>query len=988
MGKKMKLNNVFAALAFMICLALNAETAMAETKNSIGSMINMPSVTKGIFITVCLVAIAVFALAVYWAVKNKPEKKLRRNVKYVFLSLALVIVVVINFAASTASVFLGQFLLGRNVDENEVNKTYEESRNLVEEIANEGFVLLENKNKALPLDLSKETEKNINIFGQNSVDITYGGGGSGSGDESKNIDLKTGLENAGFKVNAELTDFYKDAMPEAESSSIFNLIGGDYNLSQPATSDFSDEMLANAREFSDVALVVFSRKPGEGGDFPTDTTNYGGDAEHNYLQLSAKEEELLDMVKFMDFEKVIVIVNSTNPMELGFLEDEGIDGAVWVGAVGSTGTNSIGNVLSGKINPSGRLIDTYAYDSTSAPSYFNVGDFNFTNTEYVDNSIMGGGKTTYHKFMNYNEGIYVGYRFYETRFIDNKTGQCDEEAYSKVVQYPFGYGLSYTKFKQEIAGYKTSNDVITVDVKVTNTGNTAGKEVVQLYFTAPYYEGGIEKSHVVLADFGKTQILEPGASETITIELPVEEMASYDYINEKAYVLDEGKYEIKLMKNSHKVMDSKEYEVAERVVFGEDNKRSSDGVVATNQFDDMNADFKYVSRADWEGTLPTEIAKDTEAPQAVVDELLSLEVKDNPEDEDIVFADHGLELKDMVGLEYNDPKWDQLLEQLSINEMERLIGFGAFATQPIKSINKPMTIDIDGPAGLNGLSNGIRGVQYCSEVVVASTWNVELVEKMGETIGNEALANGVSGIYGAAVNIHRTPYGGRDFEYYAEDPVVAGNIASALIRGAESKGVYYYLKHFALNDQETNRLQVTIWTNEQAFREIYLRAFEIPVKEANAKGVMTSVNRIGATWPGASYELCTTVLRDEWGFEGMVVTDNCMGDYADPDQAIRAGNDLMLAPIELAGDAPTERSSESNTGKQAMRKASKNILYVVANSAAFDSAEKIAFPTWTVILGVVDALLLALIGFGFYRAATKKYKKKEKKNKKKEPVQI
>ena len=986
MNKKMRLNNLFAIMTFILCLVLNVQVASASTKNSIGSMINLPKVTKVIFIAVLIAGIVIFGLAIYWAIKHKQEKKIRMSLKYIFLSLGLVLIIGINMLVSNASVFAGQFLLKVNVNEDEYNKTYEDSRNLVEEIANEGFVLLENKNNVLPLDIAKENEKNINIFGQASVNLTYGGGGSGSGDETKNIDLKTGLENSGFKVNDELLDFYKNAIPEKEATNIFNLVGGDYNLSEPNDS-LSDEIIKNAKDFSDVALVVFARKPGEGGDFPVEMTEYTGDSDRNYLQLSSQEEELLEKVKSMDFEKVIVIVNSTNPMELGFLEDEGIDGALWVGAIGSTGANSIGNILSGEISPSGRLTDTYAYDSQSAPSFFNVGDFTFTNTPHMKNGPLDENGDKYHKFMNYNEGIYVGYRYYETRFVDNKTGVIDEEAYQKAVQYPFGYGLSYTDFKQEIVDYKTNNGMITVDVKVTNTGKTAGKEVVQIYFTAPYYEGGIEKSHVVLADFGKTEILEPGASQTLTLELSREEMASYDYINEKAYVLDQGKYEIKLMNNSHDVIDSREYEVAERVVFSEENKRETDGIAATNQFDDMNADNLYVSRADWEGTLPTEIAKDKEASQEVIDKLFSLEVEDDENDEDIVFADHGLELRDMIGLDYNDPKWDQLLEQLSIEEMEMLIGYGAFATQAVKSVNKPMTIDIDGPAGLNGLSNGIRGVQYCSEVVVASTWNTELVEKMGETIANEALANGVSGIYGAAVNIHRTPYGGRDFEYYSEDPVVSGNIASALIKGAASKGVYYYLKHFALNDQETNRLEVTIWTNEQAFREIYLRAFEIPVKEADAKGVMTSVNRIGATWPGASYQLCTTVLRDEWGFEGVVVTDNCMGDYADPDQAIRAGNDLMLAPLELSGDAPTERSTTTNTGRQAMRQASKNILYVVANSAAFDNADMIGFPSWLTILGVVDALLLGVIGFGYYRAATKKYKKKEKKSKRKETAE-
>ena len=988
MSKKNYFNKIFVGLAMLVILLLNNQYAMALTddsvnvKNSFGSLVDFSKVINWIFILVCISIIGIIGFTIKWTIKNKTERKWRRRIKYFFLSFGLVIVFVLNIGVNTFSAPIGLYLLSFKTNEEQLAEFTNNSKSLVEEIEDEGIVLLENKNNALPLNLSNEKEKNINVFGQASVALTYGGAGSGAGDESNNITLKEGLENAGLNVNSELTDFYKETLPSKDGVNVFELMGGNYKMYEPAPNEFSDELKSNAKEFSDVALIVFSRNGGEGGDLPFEMTNYGGDDKHNYLELSEAEKELINMVKSMNFKKVVVAVNSSNAMELGFLEDEGIDAAIWIGGPGSTGANSVGKVLAGEVNPSGRLVDTYAYDAMSSPAYYNAGDFKFTNSEYTDSSLFGGGKTAYHSFLEYQEGIYVGYRYYETRFVDNKTGKVDEEAYKKVVQYPFGYGLSYTDFKQEIVDYKTNKDTIIVDVKVTNTGNIAGKEVVQLYYTAPYYEGGIEKSHVVLGGFDKTGILQPGEDETVKIEIPVEEMASYDYKNEKAYVLEKGKYEIKLMKNAHEVIDSRDYEVDETVVYNENNKRTSDGIAATNQFDFAQGDMKFVSRADWEGTLPKERTKDKEASQEVLDQIADRSVQDNPDDEDIVFADHGLELKDMIGLDYNDPKWDQLLEQVSIEEMSKLIGFGAYNTRPVKSVGKPITNDIDGPAGLNGLLTGVKGVQYCTEVVVASTWNVDLAEKMGEYMANEAIANGVTGLYSPAVNIHRTPFSGRNFEYYSEDPFISGKMAASVVKGGSSKGVYYYLKHFALNDQESNRLEVTVWSNEQAIREIYLKAFEVPVKEANANAIMTSVNRIGAKWTGASYELLTTVLRNEWGFQGMVTTDNCMKDYADPDQAIRAGNDFMLMPLDINGTLPTEKSTETNTGRQAMRQATKNILFTVANSAGMQLASDIGFPTWIVMYALVDIILLSLLGFGFYRAAHKKYKKKEKKNKK------
>lgn len=988
MNKKNYSKKIFAGLALLLILIFNEKHAKALTddvvnvRNSFGSLFDFSKAVNWIFILVCISIIVIIGFTIKWTIKNKTEKKWTRRTKYFFLSIGLIIVFALNMGINIISAPMGLYLLSFKTNQEDLDKSTNDSKTLVEEIEDEGIVLLENKNNVLPLDLSKDNEKNINVFGQASVSLTYGGTGSGSSDESNNITLKEGLENAGFNVNSELTDFYEGTLSSKGGVNVFNLTGGNYELQEPLTSDFSSELISSTKEFSDVALIVLSRNGGEGGDLPMDMTEYTGESDKHYLELSNGEREMIDMVKSMDFEKVIVVINSSNAMELGFLKEEGIDGAIWVGGPGATGANSIGKVLAGAVNPSGRLVDTYAYDLTSSPAYYNAGDFKFTNSEFTTKAFSGGLKTLYHSFVNYEEGIYVGYRFYETRFVDNQTGEYDEVAYNNMVQYPFGYGLSYTSFDQEIVDYKIDSEKIKVTVKVTNTGDRAGKNVVQIYYTAPYYEGGIEKSHVVLGAFDKTEIIQAGEAETLTLELDVENMASYDYQNEKAYVLDEGIYEIKLMNNAHDVIESREYDVSNKIVYNEDNKRSSDGIAATNQFDYAVGDLNYVSRADWEGTLPKERAKDKEASQEVLDQIADRSVQDNPDDEDIVFADHGLELKDMIGLDYNDPKWDQLLEQISVEEMSNLIGFGAYNTRAIKSIGKPITNDIDGPAGLNGLLTGVTGIQYCSEVVVASTWNVDLAEKMGEYMGSEAIANGVSGLYSPAVNIHRTPFSGRNFEYYSEDSLISGKMATAVVKGGASKGVYYYLKHFALNDQEENRMELTVWSNEQAIREIYLKAFEIPIKEANANAVMTSVNRIGTKWTGASYELLTTVLRNEWGFQGMVATDNCQRDYADPDQAIRAGNDLMLMPLDINGTLPTERSTETNTGRQSMRQATKNILFTVANSAGMELSVNIAFPTWVVIYALVDVLLLTLIGFGFYRAAHKKYKIREKKNKK------
>ena len=823
-----------------------------------------------------------------------------------------------------------------------VEQAADQSRAMAQELVQEGAVLLKDQNNALPL--AEGTA--VNLFGYGSVDPIYGGSGSGASDTSSNIDLVTGLTNAGFTVNQELVDFYKKSGVSRAAQKGFE--GSNFTPAEVPAAQYTDTLLQNAKAFSDVAIVTFSRVGGEGGDLPQDMYAAGyskTDDGRHYLELTQDEEDLLALIKAQGFGKVIVLINSSNAMELGFLEDDSIDAALWIGSLGSTGFNAVGEILSGKVNPSGRLSDTYAYDLTTAPAYWNAGDFTYSNLN--------------HHYVEYAEGIYVGYRFYETRYVDNTTGVCDEAAYAKAVQYPFGYGLSYTTFEQSIADYKTSDSAIEMTVEVKNTGAVAGKDVVQVYYTAPYTVGGIEKSHVVLAGFAKTGLLQPGASEKVTITFAPEDMASYDETGAKAYVLEAGTYQIKLMNNAHEVIDQREYEVPATITYSGDNARSTDLVAATNEFEDVAQGQiqKYVSRADWEGTLPTTRTDGKTASAETVAAKENAPVyENNDSDQPITIADHGLTLEDMTGLDYDDPKWDDLLEQLSVDDMTNMISNGGWSTPEVASVGKPATNDLDGPAGINSLVSSLKGVSFPSEVIVGSSWNTDLAQRFGTAFGAEAAANHVVGLYAPGMNIHRTPFSGRNFEYYSEDGLLSGKMGAAMVQGVDSQGVYTYIKHFALNDQESNRLSISVWANEQSIREIYLKPFELSVKEGGTTAVMSSYSRLGNTWAGASKALLTDVLRNEWGFHGMVVTDSAMGNtsWMDINLALRAGGDMMLCLMGVKLD------SSSNTAQQAMRRACHNILYTQANSIAIAAAVDNT-PYWLILLAIVDSILLIAI---------------------------
>ena len=917
--------------------------------NPIGA--NVRLITRLIFAGTVVTAVFILAMWIYRARKNKRILKIFSAL----LCIVLALVIVINLAVMNFYVMINQFLHRNTADPETVVNETQVAREVTEQIEEEGLVLLRNENKALPM-----TETKANVFGFASDAIIYGGSGSGAADESKNVNLSTALENVGIEVNEELAEFYKTKNDEAKAKNGVTIALSDYSVKEPSVEDYENGLLENAKEFSDTAIVVFGRAGGEGADMPMDMGAYEGGTEgRHYMELTENEEAMFDMVK-ENFEKVIVLINSSSPMELGFLENEKVDAAMWIGGPGSVGLQGVANALCGEVNPSGRLVDTYAYDATSSPAYMNIGDFTYTGTEHENGGMLGG--VAPYKFMNYQEGIYVGYRYYETAAQDGYIN------YEETVQYPFGYGLSYTTFEQKMGALSTEGDAVSVDVTVTNTGNVPGKEVVQLYYTPPYTKGGIEKSHVVLAAFDKTEELKPGESQTLTLSFQKEDMASYDYKEAKAYVLEKGDYAIKLMKNSHDVIDQRTYKVNETVV-----NRESDLVEATNQFDDVAGDIAYVSRADWAGTMPKEKAKDQVPSEEVLKALQNTEVETDPDAEDIVFKKHGLTLKDVKGLEYDDPKWEQLLEQLSIQDMEQLIGMSGWQSVRIGSVGKPEVLDVDGPAGLNGLINGTKGNQYTSAVVVGSTWNTKLPEEFGKALGDEAYANKVSGIYGPAMNIHRTPFSGRNFEYYSEDGLLSGKMGAAMVRGCNEKNVYTYIKHFALNDQETNAIGGANWCNEQAMRELYLKPFELSVKEGKSKAIMTTWSRVGATWAGASKPLLQNVLRDEWGFEGFVITDNAMmGDFQNADQGIAAGNDKMLSSTQK--EITIDETAE---GRQMMRKACHNILYVVANSNALEHARP-GVPGWIYAYVAFDAVMLGLIALGFMGCTKKKKVKKEK----------
>ena len=923
-------------------------------------------------------------------VKRKMSNKKFIAIWTVILALILVLAVAVNILTSIFKGYVDLYLGGGDII---ITKTegsedweseyytldYESTQDvqaaadaLVEEIESEGIVLLKN-NGALPL----ATPAKVTLLGRDAADPVYGGSGSGSVDLSSVVDLRAGLEQAGYEINDTVYSIlsgyasYKEEITALGTNRVYDhpkgVIAMDtaastYYIGEMPVENYTADAISSFSSYGDAAIVVIGRVGGEGGDLTRDMEGWDdnyADGQHQ-LELNQDEKDMLALAE-EHFDKVIVLINASTSMELGVLEDdENVDAILWVGSPGQTGFNAVGDVLSGAVNPSGRTVDIYPADFTQDPTFVNFGHYQYENISASNASGVG-------TFVQYEEGIYVGYRYYETAAVE---GFID---YDEAVVYPFGYGLSYTTFdwaisNQELGGVDGN---ITVEVTVTNTGSVAGKDVVELYYSAPYYaDRGIEKSSVVLGAFAKTGVIEPGQSETVTLTLAVEDMASYDYKTEKVYVLDEGEYLITLQTDSHTVKEGCEpisYTVSGKQVYSGDNHRASDYSAVTNQFDDVSAMFTdtptegyalNMSRSDFAGTFPTApTGADMTASDAVIEGYQVYKAADHedPEaEEPTTGADNGLSLIDLRGLPYDDPSWDLLLDQLEEKDMVKLVLNGMYATVEMSSIGKPATQDYDGPAGINSYMTSLSCTSYPSEVVIASTWNADLAYRMGVMVGNEAIDNGVTGWYAPAMNIHHSPFGGRNFEYYSEDPFLSGVMGAATVSGASSKGVYCTIKHFAVNDQETNRVNngVSSWVNEQAMREIYLKPFEYTVKNAKqtvnyisdelgtmsqqemagCTAVMSSYNRLGATWAGGSEALMQTVLRDEWGFEGLAITDFDLYEYMYPDQAIAAGTDLILSTDAMKSMEDTSSPTALNN----LRKSCHNILYAVVHSNAMN----------------------------------------------------
>ena len=718
---------------------------------------------------------------------------------------------------------------------------------LTQQVEAEGAALLMNNNNALPL----AADAKVSTFSSSSVNLVYGGTGSGNIDASTADTLRTALEKVGVTVNPTLWDFYTVGAGKDYARSKSGTVAKSSEVTAEVPWDvYTDEVKDSVAQYGDAAIVTLSRVGGEGADL-----SYG---EVNYLALDENEKAMLqnvaEMKKNGTVKKTILLINSANALQVDFLKNNeyDIDAALWIGDVGISGINAVAEILTGKVNPSGSLVDTYCYDNFSAPAMWN-----FTPTTY-EGYVEGGDVSAKAKsYMIYQEGIYVGYKYYETRYEDFVTGNgnAGDYAYGDIVAYPFGYGMSYTDFdiSDMNVSYNAADDTYTVTVKVTNTGDMAGKKTVQVYVQSPYTDydkaNGIEKAAAELCGFAKTDVLAPGASENVTVTFKAEDMASYDTYGKGCYVLEKGDYVISINADSHTVLDSKVYNVASDIVYDASNKRESDVEVADNKFDFAEGNVTYLSRADG-------FANYAEATAAPADFELPAEAKAtfynnsnwNPEDfnnaDDVApttGAKNGLKLKDMVGVDYNDAQWDAFLDQLTVSDMDSLIALGGYQSVAVSSIGKVQAIDCDGPASINNNFTQQGSIGFPSAVMIAATWNTDLAHDFGTSIGKMADDMDVSGWYAPAMNIHRSAFAGRNFEYYSEDGVLSGAMAANAIMGSQEQGVYAFMKHFALNDQETNRCgMLCTWSNEQAIREIYLKPFEHCVKAADCHAVMSS----------------------------------------------------------------------------------------------------------------------------------------------------
>ena len=943
-------------------LSINMDDVVAVLKNCMPYLIAMAAAL--------VVMILVVALAGKITKQQAGTKLLRGSTLVAFFT---AIVVILNAVCYGPMSTLLDLVSGSGSISAESSA---EASALTEDLTDEGITLLQNDDDLLPV----EAGSNINVFGWSSISPVYGGTGSGAiSADAELVTLLDGFENAGLKTNTELSDFYTQYLETRPELGYFE---HNWTLPEPPAASYTDDMIANAKSFSDTAVVTISRLGGEFADLPTDmafdseTETYTENSEDyqdfpegsHYLEPSQSEKDLIKLV-CENFDNVILVYNGANTLELGIADQYSqIKSVLWCAGPGQTGFNALGDIIAGNVNPSGHAADTFVYDLTKTPYFNNIGEFEYTGADdlsYEAEGFFTEGTTVPH-FVDYVEDIYVGYKFYETAADE---GLID---YAGTVQYPFGHGLSYTTFSQKMGNVTVADGKVSFDVTVTNTGDTAGKDVVQVYYNPPYVNGGIEKSSANLVTFEKTANLEPGASETVSISFGLEDMASYDADESKAYVLDKGDYVISVNADSHTELDSKTVTLDEKIVYDGDNARSSDATTATNHFDYAAGEgITYLSRENHFANYAEAVAAPTdyEMPASAKEGFHNShnydpeDYNDDSDEMPVTGAKNGLTLADLRGADYDDEQWDKLLDQMSVSDMDSLIALGGYQNVAVKSIGKTLVYDADGPASINNNFTGLSSIGFPSEVIIASTWNKDLAQKFGESIGRMANEMNVTGWYAPAMNTHRSAFDGRNFEYYSEDGVLAGHIAAYSIIGAQSRGLYAYMKHFAMNDQQIaqNEMLCT-WAREQAIREIYLKPFEIAVKEGGSKAVMSSWNYIGNKWAGANSDLLQDVLRGEWGFQGMVITDGFhYTGYMDSDQAIRNGTDMMLKNFDVATNHVTDQKSA--TSVIAMRNACHNILYTVVNSHAYDPSVKTETPVWRVIAVVADVVLgLLLVG--------------------------
>ena len=966
---------------------------MADVMNVVGSLVPYLVVIGVLLVLAIIITFAVNKKTV----KNVGSRKLIHSESWIVALVGIVVAISMMLSGPLATLLNNATITKYMLSDATVSKANE----LAKEVQSEAITMLKNDDSNLPL-----SNKKVNVFGWGSTNPVYGGTGSGSmSDQYDTVSLLDGMKEAGLETNADLSKLYTDYRADRP---VVAMWAQDWTLPEVPADQYSDSLISDAKSFSDEAVVVITRVGGEGADLPTnmkaETITYENnskdyddfqDGEH-FLQLSKTEHDMIDLVT-KNFDKVTLVYNGANAFQFDFLSNyPQIKSVLWCPPAGQTGFSALGDVLAGETNPSGKTSDTFVKDLTKTPVFNNTdgaaaassssvgadGAFVYDNVDDLAakyTGFTGQESTVLPSFANYVEGIYVGYKFYETAADEGLIN------YDDTVIYPFGYGLSYTSFEQKMGDVSHKDGKVTFDVTVTNTGDTAGKDVVEVYYNPPYTDGGIEKASKNLVAFEKTGKLEPGASETVKIEFDDDDMASYDNKGAKAWVLEKGDYAISIQSDSHHVIDSEKINVADTITYdSESNTHNDDQTVATNQFDYAAGDVTYLSRANHfanyaEATAaPTNFSMSDEVKAAFTNNGNYDPTKYNDDSDEMptTGAKNGLRLADMYGKDYDDADWEKLLDQLTFDDMDNLIANGGYGTPAVSSVGKIQLTDADGPASLNNNFTGVGSIGFPASTAFACTWNKDLAKQFGEMIGDMAHDMHVAGWYAPAMNIHRGAFSGRTFEYFSEDPLISGVMASSEIAGAKEKGVYSFMKHFALNDQETNRTNmVCTWADEQSIREIYLKPFEMSVKEGGAQAVMSSFNYIGYTYAGASNNLLNTVLRDEWGFKGFVLTDYFGGyGYQNGDQEIRNGNDSMLATTSITNHI----TDKSATSVKAMRTAAHNILYTTANGWQYENGEpKVDTPVWRIAMYVVWGVT-AVLAVGLEVLTIMKYLKRRK----------